>query len=41
VHEEDVERREKLGEARLRRNTTHLVEIIVPRQPISAVFSMS
>jgi hypothetical protein len=41
VHRKDQERRKALGAARLRRNMTHLVEIIVPRQPIDKVFTIS
>ena len=41
VHQDSVDRREKVGDACLWRNTTHLVEIIIPRQPISSVFSMT
>jgi len=41
IHQENDDRREALGVACLRRNTTHLVEIVIPRQPISSVFSMA
>src|SRR5215216_1533544 len=41
VHHEDEDRREELGSARLRRHTTHLVEITIPRQPIDKVFKLS
>jgi pimeloyl-ACP methyl ester carboxylesterase len=37
VHRENQEGREALA-ARLFRNTTHLVEIVIPRQPIDKVF---
>lgn len=40
VHRFDDDKREDL-EARLIRNCTHLVEIIIPRQPIDKVFSVS
>ncbi len=40
VHDEDETRREAL-EGRLMRNTTHLLEIIIPRQPINKVFKLS
>jgi pimeloyl-ACP methyl ester carboxylesterase len=40
VHKEDEDERAKL-EARLFRNTTHLVEIVIPRQPIDKVFKLS
>lgn len=41
VHRENDELRQELGSARLLRNTTHLVEIIVPRQPVNKVFTLS
>jgi len=40
IHEEDAIKRAGL-EGRLFRNTTHLVEIIIPRQPIDKVFKLS
>lgn len=40
VHRSDDEKREDL-EARLIRNSTHLVEIIIPRRPIDKVFGVS
>jgi len=40
VHEEDETRRDGLM-GRLFRNTTHLVEVIIPRQPIDKVFKLS
>jgi len=40
VHAENDGKREGL-EGRLFRNTTHLVEIIIPRQPIDKVFALS
>ncbi|HWT30629.1 MAG TPA: hypothetical protein VN240_06330, partial [Propylenella sp.] len=40
VHTEEAERRNSL-EARLRHNMTHLVEIIIPRQPIANVFRLT
>lgn len=41
VHDEDENRRDGIGVSRLRRNTTHLVEIIVPRMQIDRVFGLS
>lgn len=41
VHTENEDARAQLGGERLRRNTTHLVEIIIPRQPIDRVFRFS
>lgn len=41
IHEEAIDRREALGGARLHRNTTHLVEIVIPRQPTDKVFGLS
>jgi hypothetical protein len=41
VHKEHEADREELGVARLHRNMTHLVEIIIPRQPIDRVFRFS
>jgi hypothetical protein len=38
VHAARVEDREHSLDARLRRNTTHLVELILPRQPTGRVF---
>ena len=40
VHRENEDARENL-KARLLRNTTHLVEIVIPRQPIDKVFSLA
>jgi pimeloyl-ACP methyl ester carboxylesterase len=40
VHEEDETKRAGLA-GRLFRNTTHLIEVIVPRQPIDKVFKLS
>ena len=40
VHDEDVDARAGLP-GRLHRNMTHLVEIIIPRQPVDDVFSIS
>jgi hypothetical protein len=40
VHEEDESKRAGL-EGRLFRNVTHLVELIIPRQPIDKVFKLS
>jgi hypothetical protein len=40
VHKESHEQRTDLN-ARLFRNTTHLIEIIIPRQPIDKVFRLS
>ncbi len=40
IHEEDLDRREALAGARLRRNATHLVEIVIPRRPIDKVFTL-
>lgn len=40
IHRED-RRREQADEERLHRNATHLVEIIIPRQPVDKVFSLS
>lgn len=41
IHEEDIDLREELGAARLHRNATHLVEIVIPREPIDKVFKLS
>jgi len=41
VHEADAARRDRLGAERLRRNATHLIEIVVPRQPVEKVFRLS
>lgn len=41
IHEENEDQRADLGARRLRRNTTHLVEIIVPRKSIDKVFALS
>ncbi len=41
VHEANEAQRSGLGGARLNRNSTHLVEIIVPRQPLDKVFKLS
>ncbi len=41
VHREDDEQREKMGAVRLRRNVTHLVKIVIPRQPMAGVFTLS
>lgn len=41
VHDEDDEKREALGPMRLHRNATHLVEIVIPRQPTNKVFKLS
>jgi pimeloyl-ACP methyl ester carboxylesterase len=42
IHEENIDhRRGELSGARLRRNSTHLVEIIVPRRPVDRVFKFS
>lgn len=40
VHDENEAKRDTL-EGRLLRNTTHLLEIIIPRQPIDKVFKLS
>ena len=40
VHKESHEQRTDLN-ARLFRNSTHLIEIIIPRQPIDKVFRLS
>jgi hypothetical protein len=40
VHREADDRATTVGAACLRRNTTHLVEIVIPRQPVNKVFSM-
>ena len=40
VHEEDQTKRDGLA-GRLFRNTTHLIEVIIPRQPIDKVFKLS
>jgi hypothetical protein len=40
VHEEDETKRAGLV-GRLFRNTTHLIEIIIPRQPIDKVFKLT
>jgi hypothetical protein len=40
VHDEDETRRAGLA-GRLFRNTTHLVEVVIPRQPIDKVFRLS
>ncbi len=41
VHREDDEARGNIEGLRLRRNMTHLVKIIIPRQPRPAVFKLS
>jgi pimeloyl-ACP methyl ester carboxylesterase len=41
IHKEDMTAAEDLGGARLRRNRTHLVEIIIPRRPMDDVFKLS
>jgi len=41
IHEEDETMRTALGGARLHRNATHLVEIVVPRQPLDRIFTLS
>ncbi len=41
VHREDDEERETIGAARLRRNMTHLVRIVVPRVPQAKVFTLT
>ncbi len=41
IHEQSDNRRGDVGPACLWRHTTHLVEIIVPRQPIGTLFSMA
>jgi hypothetical protein len=41
VESADAERREEIGALRLRRNITHLVKIIIPRQPTVGVFGLS
>lgn len=40
VHREDDELRDQMGPIRLRRNITHLVKIIIPRQPVEDVFKL-
>jgi pimeloyl-ACP methyl ester carboxylesterase len=40
VHREADDRRAALGTACLWRNTTHLVEIVIPRQPANKVFTL-
>ena len=40
VHDEDETKRKAL-EGRLNRNMTHLIEVIIPRQPIDKVFKLS
>ncbi|MGH6923057.1 MAG: esterase/lipase family protein, partial [Propylenella sp.] len=40
VHREDEDDREAMG-VRLRRNMTHLVRIVIPRQPTEGVFGLS
>jgi len=39
VESADAERREEIGALRLRR--THLLKIIIPRQPTAGVFGVS
>ena len=41
IHAADLADREALGNTRLRRNTTHLIELILPRQPTEKVFVLS
>jgi len=41
VHVADDDRRADMGVGRLRRNSTHLIEIIVPRKQIDRVFGLS
>jgi hypothetical protein len=41
VHKAANDRREVVGVACLWRNTTHLVEIVIPRQPVDKVFGLS
>jgi len=41
IHREADDRRTALGPACLWRNTTHLAEIVIPRQPINKVFALS
>lgn len=41
MHDENEDRRGDLGAARLHRNSTHLVEIVVPRQPLERVFKLT
>ena len=40
LHYEDTDKPEAL-DSRLNRNTTHLIEVIIPRQPIDKVFNLS
>ena len=40
VHALDEKTREELGQHRLIRHTTHLVEIVIPRQPVDTVFDL-
>ena len=40
VHRKEDEGRDALGVARLHRNITHLVKIIIPRQPVADVFKL-
>ena len=41
IHKESLDAGERLGGARFYRNTTHLIEIVIPRQPIDRVFRLS
>ncbi len=40
IHAKDTGERGQLGAERLRRNATHLVEIVIPRKPIDDVFKL-
>ena len=41
IHRQDLAPDNDLGGARFFRNTTHLIEIRIPRQPVDKVFRLS